>query len=86
MAAGRPVIAYRRGGARETVLEGQTGIFFDEQTADGLAAAVVRFKSMAFNAAAIRAQAEKFSDANFRQAISAYIENAYARWQKNDLS
>lgn len=43
-AAGRPVIAYGRGGATETVIDGQTGIFFDQQTPDAVAEAIVRLE------------------------------------------
>ena len=48
MASGRPVIAYRKGGATETVKEGETGIFFDEQTPASLVAAVKSFRSENF--------------------------------------
>lgn len=44
MASGRPVIAYAKGGALDTVAEGQTGIFFAEQTVDSLVEAVSRFE------------------------------------------
>ncbi|GHT51441.1 glycosyl transferase [Spirochaetia bacterium] len=44
MAAGCPVIAYRRGGAMETVLENVTGLFFDEQTVESLVDAIIRFE------------------------------------------
>ncbi|MFC3213695.1 glycosyltransferase [Novosphingobium panipatense] len=44
MASGRPVIAYRKGGALDTVIDGQTGIFFDDQTVASLMDAVSRFE------------------------------------------
>lgn len=43
-ASGRPVIAYGRGGATDSIIEGRTGLFFAEQTADSLADAIVRFE------------------------------------------
>jgi glycosyltransferase involved in cell wall biosynthesis len=46
MAAGRPVIAYRAGGATETVLDGRTGLFFDEQTVTQLENAIHRFEQL----------------------------------------
>jgi len=61
MASGRPVIAYRGGGALETIIEGETGMFFDEQSADSLAACVKEFKPENFSPVACRSQAEKFS-------------------------
>jgi glycosyltransferase involved in cell wall biosynthesis len=45
-AAGCPVIAYRGGGAIETVKEGVTGIFFDEQTPESLIEAIGRFEQI----------------------------------------
>ena len=73
MAAGRPVIAYNKGGAKETVIEGKTGLFFGEQTADSLAAVLRRFRNEDFNPQAIRAHAENFSVANFQEQIEKFI-------------
>ncbi len=73
MASGRPVIAYRKGGATETVIEGQTGLFFDEPTADSLIAVLHKFKDIDFKPLEIRAHAEKFSVANFNSQITDFI-------------
>jgi glycosyltransferase involved in cell wall biosynthesis len=59
-AAGRPVIAYRAGGATETVDEGVTGIFFDQPNSRALAAAIDQFESLSWDQAALRRHAEKF--------------------------
>lgn len=75
MAAGRPVIAYRKGGATETVLEGKTGIFFDEQTADDIVTAVKKFKEADFNPQEIKAWADKFSVSNFQNQINDFIKS-----------
>ena len=69
MASGRPVIAYRAGGATETVIEGETGVFFDVQTSEALAAAVRKFAAMKFDSARCRVQAEKFGVAKFQANI-----------------
>jgi glycosyltransferase involved in cell wall biosynthesis len=69
MASGRPVIAYRGGGALETVLHGQTGIFFDEQTEIALAQAVGRYYQTNWNPQAIRAHALKFDKQVFKTQI-----------------
>lgn len=45
---GCPVIAYRKGGTTETVLEGKTGIFFDEQTSENLQKAIATFHTMSY--------------------------------------
>lgn len=73
MASGRPVIAFRGGGAAETVLENKTGVFFDEQTEESLAEAVKNFNSDNFNSAVCRARAEEFDVAAFKQKFLALI-------------
>ena len=59
-AAGRPVIAYRGGGAIETVVEGVTGIFFDQQTSMSLAQAIEEFEGLTWRQGNLRHHAEKF--------------------------
>jgi len=73
LASGRPVIAYQRGGAMETVREGENGLFFTEATAESLAAAVRNFQSEKFNSELIKKQAEQFSVENFRKYILDFI-------------
>lgn len=79
MAAGRPVIAYRKGGALETVIEGQTGLFFNEQTPESLAAVLRSFQTNNFNPQAIRTHAEKFSVVNFKEQIEKFIAEKKAQ-------
>ncbi len=74
MASGRPVIAYAAGGALETVINGVTGKFFDEQTWEALADAVIRFKPEDYNPTAIREHARKFDVEVFKQKIKDYVE------------
>ncbi len=62
-----PVIALGRGGVTETVLDGQTGVFFDQDDADSLNQAVQRFEQTRFDPKAIRRQAEQFSRDRFRR-------------------
>lgn len=66
MASGRPAIAYAGGGALETVIDGQTGIFFHEQTEIALAEAIGRFEQTSFDSVFIRKHAEKFGKAVFK--------------------
>jgi glycosyltransferase involved in cell wall biosynthesis len=73
MAAGRPVIAYARGGALDTVVEGVTGTFFYEQTPESLAGAVRRFEDMRFDPASIRAHAERFDVETFKANLQTFI-------------
>lgn len=76
MASGRPVIAFRRGGATETVIEGVTGEFFDEQAWEDLAATVIRFDASKFDPARIRAHAEQFDVSVFKRKIAEYVSRA----------
>ncbi|MCY1076909.1 glycosyltransferase [Archangium lansingense] len=75
-ACGRPVIAYGRGGALETVSP-LTGLFFDEQTPDALVEAVHRFEQWEplFQPADARAQAERFSRSAFLRAVQAEVDS-----------
>jgi glycosyltransferase involved in cell wall biosynthesis len=59
-AAGRPVIAYRGGGAVETVEENVTGVFFEKDTSRSLAEAIEKFESHRWNQYTLRSHAEKF--------------------------
>jgi glycosyltransferase involved in cell wall biosynthesis len=83
MASGRPVIAYRKGGATETVKEGETGIFFDEQTPASLVAAVKSFRSENFSSAQIRTYAETFSVARFSEEIKKLVAAVMSKNNEN---
>ncbi len=72
-AAGRPVIAYRGGGALDTVLPGQTGEFFGEQTVPALTAVLETFDPITYDPAACRANAERFATGRFVAELTAYI-------------
>jgi len=74
MACGRPVIAYSRGGALETVVDGVTGVFFDGGSEEALLAAVDKFESMSFTVENARRRAEQFSKSNFIKEISGFVE------------
>lgn len=74
MASGRPVIAYGRGGALETIIEGETGIFFNEQTEESLMSMLKIFKVNDFSPARCREQAEKFDIQVFRKNIIEKLE------------
>lgn len=68
MAAGKPVIAFRAGGASETVVDGRTGILFERQDVASLAEAIERLDGLAFTPAVIRARAQEFDASVFRGA------------------
>ncbi len=75
-ACGTPVLAYAAGGALETVREGLNGQFFPEQTVDSLVRAVNGFAPGSFDRAAMRAHAEGFSQARFRERFQAVVQEA----------
>lgn len=75
MASGRPVIAYRSGGAMETIKDGETGLFFDEQTEDSLKGALIKFKDKDFDPAKCRLQAQKFDISIFKEAIFKHLSS-----------
>lgn len=74
MASGRPVIAYRAGGALETVIDENTGIMFDEQTPHSLELALKRFQFESFDKAALRAHAAGFDKEVFKRKIRELVE------------
>jgi glycosyltransferase involved in cell wall biosynthesis len=75
-AAGLPVIAYGVGGARETVLDGRTGVLFAEQDAASLVGAIERFEGLALDPEALRENARGFGRERFRAEIAAVIARA----------
>lgn len=81
--AGRPVIAYRAGGAMETVVENETGIFFDNQTPEAIIEAVKNFDHKKFNSHKIREHALKFDILVFKKNIKEYVEKQYSEYIKN---
>lgn len=68
-AAGRPVIAFGAGGALESVIPGETGLFFSERTAESLMTAIRQFDTVAWSPERARANAERFSKARFQREI-----------------
>jgi len=79
MASGRPVIAVRRGGATETVIENKTGVFFENETAASLEKAVAKFESrnIKWDSVVIRAHASKFSTERFKTEMIKFINRKY---------
>lgn len=77
-ASGRPVIAYGVGGATETVLEGETGLFFPEQTASSLILALRRFERMNWDSQRIRTHALRFDRSVFLREFAAFVEECRA--------
>lgn len=81
MACGTPVIAYGKGGARDSVVDGKTGLLFNEQSMASLVRAIRRFESdeTQFDHAAIARHAARFSPEVFRQRFSALVASTLNR-------
>jgi glycosyltransferase involved in cell wall biosynthesis len=72
-AAGRPTIAYRAGGALETIVENDTGVFFDQQTSESLGDAIDRFERLDWSSDVLRRRAEEFSLDVFRDRFRSFL-------------
>ena len=66
-AFGKPVIALRKGGALDTVKDGKTGLFFNQQTEESLIDALEQFEKMKFDTKTITTNAERFSEKKFKE-------------------
>jgi len=76
MASGRPVIAYKIGGALEIIENGITGLFYKEPTVECLAEAVAKFRSMKFYPELIKQRSERFDEAVFEKKIRNFVKQA----------
>ena len=78
-ACGCPAIAFRGGGYIESVVEGKTGLFFNEPTVESLSEAVRKFERMKFDPQDCTLQAKKFSKERFKREMKSFVENVYLR-------
>lgn len=86
MASGRPVIAYPRGGAMETVTPGVTGTFIDEQSWEAIADTVIRFKPESFDPMRIRSHAVSFDTLRFQDRFKRYVEESWRAFNTKQLT
>jgi len=84
-ASGRPVVAYRAGGALETIVEGETGVFFSDQTPEGLVEALEKLERTDFDTDRIRRHAAAFDAAPFSDRMTAFIERKWSEFQSPGL-
>ncbi len=86
-AAGAPVIAYGKGGVLETVLPGETGVFYYEQNVEALVQAVQLFESQAkqFHIECIRKNAERFAKERFQHELIKLVEQKWEDFRKMKL-
>lgn len=74
-ACGLPVIAYGNGGALDTVRDGETGVFFDEQSAESLAKAMHTFGQWSYDPERLRTHAREFKESTFAEKIKTFVES-----------
>jgi glycosyltransferase involved in cell wall biosynthesis len=82
-AAGRPVVAFAAGGALDTVIAEETGVFFDEQDVDSLIAALQSLDTQTFDPSVVRRNAERFDVERFEREFAAFVVGAWERFTSN---
>lgn len=76
-ACGIPVVGFARGGALETIIPEETGVFFHDLSVDSLLEALDKLESVKLNKEAIRSHALKFSRINFKENIHAFLQKKW---------
>ena len=81
-ACGTPVIAYGKGGVLETVIDGKTGLFYEEQSIECLVSAVNKFETIheQFNPQNVRQNAERFNKERFQKEFMNLVESEWERF------
>lgn len=77
MSFGIPVIAFNKGGAKDIVVDGKTGVFFKSQTTDSLLAAIKKLEKMSFNSDTIMEHAKSFSKKRFKDRLNEKISKLF---------
>jgi glycosyltransferase involved in cell wall biosynthesis len=83
MACGKPVIAFGKGGALETVIDGTTGILFSEQNKESMESAIRKFTQLSFDGAVIRNHALQFDKHVFVRRVTEFIQKVWDRHQSS---
>ncbi|HBB38117.1 MAG: Glycosyl transferase group 1 [Candidatus Magasanikbacteria bacterium GW2011_GWD2_43_18] len=83
MASGRPVIAFGEGGVTETVIPGETGVFFYEQTWESLLDVVLNFDHTTWDSQRIREWSTRFDEVTFKKHILSYVTKQYGVFQQD---
>ena len=73
-ASGTPVIAYKNGGVKETIIDGKTGLLYEDYTVDGLLNAIREFEKRSWSSQVCRRQAEKFSREEFERKLLEIVD------------
>ena len=81
-ACGTPVLAYGKGGALETIEDGVSGSFFNEQTANAIIEGVNKIKNINFDPEKVRNNAKKFGKNRFEKEFKETVEKLYSDWKE----
>ncbi len=82
-ACGTPVIALKKGGTLETVVDNQTGMFFEEQSSQKIKETILNFQTKTFDPKIIREHAVKFSKQRFEKEIKEFVERKFKEHQQS---
>jgi len=74
-AAGRPTIGYGAGGALETIIDGESGVFFPEQTTEAVMDAILRLEDQNWDSRKLRSHAEKFDTLTFQRKFLGFLNH-----------
>ena len=77
-ACGTPVIAIKKGGLKETVIENKTGVFFGDQDSNAILEAINRFNKIDFDYEFIRNESLKYSKSNFESKLKDFVKSKTA--------
>jgi len=80
-ACGTPVIAYNRGGTKETIIDGKTGLLYKEQSESSIENAVMEFEKLEFNPNEVRENALRFSKERFEKEIKDFVTSEYQNFK-----
>jgi len=83
-ASGVPVIAFRGGGAKETIIEGKTGLFFYPQTPEALKETFVQFGKIRIEPQDCIKNAQKFSLQNFQIQLKNFVEDTWQKFKREN--
>lgn len=81
LAAGTPVVAFKKGGSLDFIVEGKNGVFFEKQTVESVVSAIKKFNTFTFNEEVVANSAKAFSEAEFKAKMKALIQD---KLTKND--
>lgn len=85
LAAGKSVLAYRGGGVLESVVSGETGEFFSQQTESSLLAALKKFDPLKYSPEKCKERAQKFSKRNFKEKLEKIVNDLWEKQAKTFL-